>query len=124
MIAGANTHGTWLISRLNQWLADLLFAWFNRVGTITGLDYWTHPNCSAEQKLNIPVLIHSVTSLTLLPAVCSWRSKVTCIFNKLHLWWLCLNPVEFTQALSTRRLYQLEGNAYLLGKHLHQAFNW
>ena len=47
-----------------------------RVGTITGLDYWTHPNCksnsfSAEQKLNV-----------LIPSVTSWsfqRSKVTCI---------------------------------------------
>jgi len=30
----------------------------------------------------------------------------TCIFNKLHLWLLCLiNPVEFKQALSTHELY-------------------
>jgi len=29
--------------------------------------------------------------------------------------WLCLNPVEFKQSLSTHEeLYQQEGNAYLL----------
>jgi len=84
------------------------------VGTITGLDYWTgildwttglldwttgltqtakYNSFSAEQKLN--VLISSVTSLTLLPTGSFQRSKVTCIFNKLRLWWLRLNPVEF-----------------------------
>ena len=35
-------------------------------------------------------------------------------FNKLHLGWLYLNPVEFKQALSTHELYQQEVNAYLL----------
>jgi len=27
------------------------------------------------------------------------RSKVTCIFNKLHLWWLWLNPAEFKTSI-------------------------
>jgi len=36
-----------------------------------------------------------------------------CIFNKLHLWWPWLNPVEFKQALSTHEVHQLGSNAYL-----------
>ena len=93
------------------------------MGTITGLDYWTglldwttgltqtakYNSFSAERKLNF--LISSVTSLTLLfPGV----SRGAYIFNKLHPWWLCLNPVDFKQALTTHELYQQEGNSYLL----------
>ena len=97
--------------------------WTGLLDWTTGLDYWTtgltqtakYNLFSAEQKLNF--LISSVTSLTLLPTASFpefLEIKVTYIFNKLHLGWLCLNPVEFKQALSTHELYQLEVNTYLL----------
>ena len=92
-----------------------------RVGTITGLDYWTtgleyrtHPNCKihliqCRTEVKRTYSLNNTAPYRIYPGVSEVKGHI-----HIYLWWLCLNPVEFKQALSTHELYQQEGNTYLL----------
>jgi len=93
----------------------------SRVGTITGLDYWTHPNCKIQliqcrTKAKLSYFLSYFTNTapySVFPGV-SRGQRSHAYLIRFTPWWLCLNPVEFKQALSTHELYQQEGNTYLL----------
>ena len=99
---------------------------FSRVGTITGLDYWTglldSPNCKiqliqyrTEAKLSYFLSYFTNTApYSVFPGVSRGQRSHAYLIRFTPWWLLCLNPVEFKQVLSTHELYQQEGNTYLL----------
>jgi len=113
----------WLPQSIQISSAWYSLRWVQSLDWTTGLDYWTHPTAkynsfSTEQKLNF--LISSVTSLantapySIFPGVSRGQRSRAYLIRFTPWWLLCLNPVEFKQALSTHELYQQEGNTYLL----------
>jgi len=99
-------------SGLLDWIG--LLDWTTGLDRTTGLDYWTYPDykmhfvqCRTEAKRTYSLSYFANTAPYISRAQ---RSRA----NKLHPRWLCLNPVEFKQALSTHELYQLESNVHLL----------